>query len=116
MQFNAFWFEFDTCSNLLRKRHQIDLKQKLQVLNCVELASAQFIRLSHTRKHFFKLFLAWGGLMNCVEANSTQFDAWSFRFKSIRRLLRKKFEQASNSTQKALNCGSNVVYGKFIPC
>ena len=71
---------------------------------------------THSRRSLKKCFLVWGGLMNCVEANFTQFDAWSFRFKLIRRLLRKKFEQASNSTQKASNCGSNVVYGKFIPC
>ena len=71
---------------------------------------------THSRRSLKKCFLAWGGLINCVEANSTQFDACSFCFKSIQRLLRKKFEQASNSTQKASNCGSNVVYGKFIPC
>jgi len=52
---------------------------------------------------------------NCVDINSTQFDADLHLFKSIRHHGFKKIHLALNSTQKALNCVFRVVYGKFIP-
>ena len=51
--------------------------------DCLSVDPLWVLCTTHARKSLKKCFLVWDGLMNCVEANSTQFDACSFCFKSI---------------------------------